>query len=168
MSMKRIIAFVLLQGVFGANAWAQTVRNNTTAPVTFEAAGGKWVILPRESAELDSAVFSHPVVQRLISSGRLTQETKLTVEFCNSGDADEYCFMDLAVQEKSAVYCAYHDSWSSARECLYYVNREAKLTTNDCLVFDPGSNKRNECIKYVESGIPSVPGQSYEQSLRNE
>ncbi len=166
--MKSIIVFVLLQGVFGLSAWAETVRNNTPTPATFEAAGGKWVILPWESAELNSDVFSHPVVQRLISSGKLTHETKLTLEACNSGDGDEYCFMDLAVQEKSAVYCAYHDAWSSARECLYYVNREVKLTTRDCLGFDPGSNNRNECIKYVESGIPSVPGQRYEESLRNE
>lgn len=162
---KIVIVVVLLQVVFGPSAWAQTVRNNTTTPVTFEAPGGKWIFLPGESAELDSAVFSHPVVQRLISSGKLTHETKLTVEFCNSADADEYCFMDLAVQEKAAVFCAYHDAWSSARECLYYVNREAKLTTKDCLVFDPGSYNRNECIKYVESGIPSVPGQRYEESL---
>jgi hypothetical protein len=168
MPMKRIIVLVLLQGVFGASAWAETVRNNTTTPVAFEAAGGKWVILPRESAELDSAVFSHPVVQRLISSGRLVHETKLTEEACNSGDFDDYCFLDLAEQEKSAVYCAYYDFWSSVRECLYYVNRQVKLTTEDCLVFDPGSNNRNQCITYVESGIPSVPGQSYEQSLRNE
>lgn len=156
-AMKGIIVFVLLQGVFAPSAWAETVRNNTTAAVTFEAAGGKWVLLPRESAELDSAVFSHPVVQRLISSGKLTHETKLTEEVCNSRDADEYCFLDLAVQEKAAVYCDYYDSWSDARECLNSVNRQVKLTTRDCLVFDPGSYNRNECIKYVESGIPSVP-----------
>jgi hypothetical protein len=99
MPMKRIIVLVLLQGVFGASAWAETVRNNTTTPVAFEAAGGKWVILPRESAELDSAVFSHPVVQRLISSGRLVHETRLTEEACNSGDFDDYCVLDLAEQE---------------------------------------------------------------------
>lgn len=118
--------------------------------------------------ELDTVISpAESVTNRRGSPGKKLGSL-ITVEYCNSGEGDEYCFMVLAVQEKSAIYCAYLEFWSSVREYLYYVNREVRLTEKDCLGFEPGSNNRQQCIEYVNSGIPSEPGQACEEMLSTE
>jgi hypothetical protein len=164
--MKSFLIFAFL-GLTASTAWADTtVKNISDRPVRFNV-DGPAEILPGESMKLPFGADSSPQVERLIQAGRLVVlESKLTFEDCEKDDRDGYCYMDVAVQDKSTVGCAYYEMWSAAKECLYYVDRERKLTEKDCLVFNPGSSVRKECQDYVASGIPSKPGQSYEQSQK--
>ena len=70
--------------------------------------------------------------------------------------------MDLAQQEKSVQYCDALDTWGGVKECIYYVDRERKISEGDCTWL---SRYEKECQQYVQAGIPSKPGQSYEKSL---
>lgn len=166
--MKKMILslFVLL---LAAPAWAVTVKNVSSEPVTFGIGSYKTTLAPGESAKIDNEEAEHPFVRNHLRAGRLVKvEEPLTLEDCETDDHEGYCYMDVAVQNKNTVGCAYYDMWSSAKECLYYVDKERKLTERDCWVFDPGSELRKSCEDYVKAGIPSAPDRRYEESLKLE
>ena len=154
--------------MIASTAWAVTVKNVSPQPVTYGFGSYKTELAPGQSAEISREDAEHPIVRRLVKAGKLVIEpVKHSIEYCQSDDYPgdpNYCYLDLAQEQKSTVPCAYLEMWDSIKECLYYVDRERKLTVKDCLVFDPGSQKRASCEDYVKSGIPSKPGQSYEHS----
>ncbi len=148
------------------SAGVMKVKNTSEKTLTFTAGGKKIVLPPGEITEIPKEDAEHPVIYRMLYTKILTvTENKLTFEDCEEDDHDGYCYMDLAQQDKSTLPCAYYDMWSAAKECLYYVDRERKLTAADCNVFDPGSQSRKNCTDYVSEGIPSAPGRSYEETL---
>lgn len=73
MKIKFWAAFLMIYSFLTVTAWAVTVRNKTSEAIIFEAG---WVILPAESAELSDAEIKHPVVRKLIASGKLELETE--------------------------------------------------------------------------------------------
>ncbi len=182
-SIKRAFArfFIPLFAVFfltGAAAWAVTVKNVSDEPIEVTRYGETVVIPPKGLDYISESTANEPWFRQLVRSREVVIvndpkqqiQPKLSEAYCRSDDYPDdasYCFLDLAVQEAAPMYCVMGMSaWSSIKECLYYVNQKRKLTTNDCLVFDPGSTDRQNCIDYVKSGIPSKPGLSYEDSLK--
>lgn len=99
-----------------------------------------------------------------VRSGKLGPR-KITVRDCKEigpgYEGYDYCFMDLAQQEKSVQYCDALNTWSGVKECIYYVDRERKISEGDCTWL---TQHEKECREYVKSGIPSKPGVSYENS----
>ena len=74
----------------------------------------------------------------------------------------QWCYMDLAEQQKDIGYCNVFETWRGTQECIYYVDRARKISADECramVLF------KNQCTEYVSAGIPSKPGVSYEESL---
>lgn len=120
-------------------------------------------VSPKECAALGK--FTEQCTDYVRSGVAEPAPEKITVEDCKAigpGYEDyDYCFMDLAQQEKSVQYCDAMNTWSGVKECIYYVDRERKITEGDCTWL---SQYVEECKQYVRGGIPSKPGVAFEYS----
>ncbi|HTL47754.1 MAG TPA: hypothetical protein VL688_06790 [Verrucomicrobiae bacterium] len=177
---KSVLCFVFMAGgVFFAasSARAVTVKNISDQPIAVERYGETVTIPPQGYEFVSDAAANEPGFRQMIRSKQLMIvrdpakqiQPKLTEAYCRSDDYPDdalYCWMDLAEQDGAPQYCEAFDSWGGMKECLYYVDRKRKVTVADCNWFDPKNPNRQNCIDYVNSGIPSKPGRSYEESLK--
>lgn len=180
-SMKNAKLFGVLVVLFCAavvsDAAAMTVENVSDQPIEVTRLGETVTIPPHGLEFIPDAMASEPWFRQMQRAKQLVivkdpqkQITpRLTEAYCRSDEYPDdalYCWMDLAEQNGAPEYCVQMATWGGMKECLYYVDRKRKLMPKDCNVFDPGSTERRNCVDYVNSGIPSKPGRSYEDSLK--